>query len=234
MKIRQNRPQRGRRAETWQGHNMSDSAGGNQAIHSRRKGNWRRECPRYPTVYQRGILDSARRNALAGLAGNLWKPGDGPHKRGSVQDTLGRGCLWYAGAILYHLRYRGGLHNCSAADGGVPGEISLYLLADQGYNIDAILHKAAEGGRMPVILLRNNRKHRRESDRYLYKPRYLRECFLLFRRCCFFRCCPNSLHCHLDFYLLTTLSRLLSRNRERDNECRQSECAADCRNSGIL
>ena len=32
------------------------------------------------------------------------------------QDTSGRGCAWYAGAILYHFWYHSGLHSCSAAD----------------------------------------------------------------------------------------------------------------------
>ena len=32
------------------------------------------------------------------------------------QDTFGRGCAWYAGAILYHFWYHSGLHSCSAID----------------------------------------------------------------------------------------------------------------------
>ena len=32
------------------------------------------------------------------------------------QDTFGRGCAWYAGAILYHFWYHSGLHSCSTVD----------------------------------------------------------------------------------------------------------------------
>ena len=47
--------------------------GENQAVHHWRKGDARRQCVRYPAVYQWGILDSSHWSALAGFAGNVWK-----------------------------------------------------------------------------------------------------------------------------------------------------------------
>ena len=39
------------------------------------------------------------------------------HTKGAQhQDTFGRGCAWYAGAILYHFWYHSGSHSCSATD----------------------------------------------------------------------------------------------------------------------
>ena len=40
----------------------------------------------------------------------------GRTKGAQQQDTSGRGCAWYAGAILYHFWYHSGLHSCSAVD----------------------------------------------------------------------------------------------------------------------
>lgn len=49
------------------------SVGENQTAHHWWKRNTRRECPGYPAVYQRCILDTAYWSTLAGLAGNVWK-----------------------------------------------------------------------------------------------------------------------------------------------------------------
>ena len=96
------------------------------------------------------------------------------------QNTSGRGCAWYAGAILCHFWYHSGLHNCSAVDRGLPSE---YLLADRGYDTDAIILKAADEGMTPVIPPKKNRKELREYDEYLYKLRHLVEnAFLLLKR----------------------------------------------------
>ena len=50
-----------------------------------------------------------------------------------------------------------------------------YLLADRGYDTDAILQQAAKQGMKPVIPPKKNRKIQREYDRYLYKLRHLVE-----------------------------------------------------------
>lgn len=58
-----------------------------------------------------------------------------------------------------------------------------YLLADRGYDTDAILLKAADEGMTPVIPPKKNRKELREFDKYLYKLRHLVEnAFLLLKR----------------------------------------------------
>ena len=58
-----------------------------------------------------------------------------------------------------------------------------YLLADRGYDTDAILLKAADEGMTPVIPPKKNRKELREYDKYLYKLRHLVEnAFLLLKR----------------------------------------------------
>ena len=57
-----------------------------------------------------------------------------------------------------------------------------YLLADRGYDTDAIILKAVDEGMTPVIPPRKNRKHLREYDEYLYKLRHLVEnAFLLLK-----------------------------------------------------
>ena len=59
-----------------------------------------------------------------------------------------------------------------------------YLLADRGYDTDAIILKAIDEGMTPVIPPRKNRKHPREYDEYLYKLRHLVEdAFLLLKKC---------------------------------------------------
>ena len=58
-----------------------------------------------------------------------------------------------------------------------------YLLADRGYDTDAIILKAADKGMTPVIPPRKNRKELRKYDEYLYKLRHLVEnAFLLLKR----------------------------------------------------
>jgi transposase len=50
-----------------------------------------------------------------------------------------------------------------------------HLLADRGYDTNAILEQAAKQGMKPVIPPRKHRKVQREYDRYLYKLRHLVE-----------------------------------------------------------
>ena len=58
-----------------------------------------------------------------------------------------------------------------------------YLLADRGYDTDAIILKAADEGMTPVIPPKKNRKESRGYDEYLYKLRHLVEnAFLLLKR----------------------------------------------------
>jgi transposase len=50
-----------------------------------------------------------------------------------------------------------------------------HLLADRGYDTNAILEQAAQQGMKPVIPPRKHRKIQRDYDRYLYKLRHLVE-----------------------------------------------------------
>jgi transposase len=50
-----------------------------------------------------------------------------------------------------------------------------HLLADRGYDTNAILEQAAKQGMRPVIPPRKHRKVQREYDRYLYQLRHLVE-----------------------------------------------------------
>ena len=58
-----------------------------------------------------------------------------------------------------------------------------YLLADRGYDTDAIILQVMEQDMIPVIPSKKNRKQLREYDEYLYKIRHLVEnAFLLLKR----------------------------------------------------
>jgi len=57
----------------------------------------------------------------------------------------------------------------------IEGIDAQYLLADKGYDSDAIVAKAKEQGMEPVIPPRRNRKHQREYDKDLYRLRHLVE-----------------------------------------------------------
>jgi transposase len=50
-----------------------------------------------------------------------------------------------------------------------------YLLADRGYDSDAIVEQAEDQGMIPVIPPRKNRKVQRPYDKDLYKLRHLVE-----------------------------------------------------------
>ena len=73
--------------------------------------------------------------------------------------------------------------DCTIAAQLIKGFQAEYLLADRGYDINAIILKAADEGMTPVIPPKKNRKELREYDEYLYKFRHLFEsAFLLLKR----------------------------------------------------
>ena len=73
--------------------------------------------------------------------------------------------------------------DCTIATRLIEGFQAEYLLADWGYDTDAILLKAADEGMTPAIPPKKNRKKLREYDEYLYKLRHLVEnAFLLLKR----------------------------------------------------
>ena len=104
-----------------------------------------------------------------------------PKQKGAQhQDTSDRGCAWCAGQNLYYKRYRA---DCSQAEKLIDGIEAKALLADRGYNSDAIVEKAEKAGMKTVILPRKNRKVQREYDKELYKlRRWLENAFLTLKR----------------------------------------------------
>jgi transposase len=58
-----------------------------------------------------------------------------------------------------------------------------YLLADRGYDSDAIVEEARQANMDPVIPPRKNRTVQREYDKYIYRQRHLVEnAFLKLKR----------------------------------------------------
>ncbi|RKJ74432.1 IS5 family transposase [Butyricicoccus sp. 1XD8-22] len=73
--------------------------------------------------------------------------------------------------------------DCTVAAQLIEGFQAEYLLADRGYDTDAIILKTVNEGMIPVIPPRKNRKHLREYDEYLYKLRHIVEnAFLLLKK----------------------------------------------------
>lgn len=93
-------------------------------------------------------------------------------KGGSTQN-----CIWpwmrrYAGQGYYYTRYNSRLHSSKSFNEGITAE---QLLADRGYDRDAIVNQANQQGMQVVIPPRKNRKNPREYDVDLYKLRHLIE-----------------------------------------------------------
>ena len=65
--------------------------------------------------------------------------------------------------------------DCTVAARLIEGMKADYLLADRGYDTDAIIRKATDAGMAPVIPPKKNRKHPRDYDNYLYHLRHLVE-----------------------------------------------------------
>jgi transposase len=65
--------------------------------------------------------------------------------------------------------------DCTQAGRLIEGITADYLLADRGYDTNAILEQAAQQGMTPVIPPKKNRLIQREYDKDLYKLRHLVE-----------------------------------------------------------
>jgi transposase len=65
--------------------------------------------------------------------------------------------------------------DCTQADTWIEGIDAQYLLADKGYDSDAIAQQAGQQGMQAVIPSRKNRKNPRVYDKHLYKSRHLVE-----------------------------------------------------------
>ena len=65
--------------------------------------------------------------------------------------------------------------DCAQALPLITGMTAEHLLADKGYDADAIIRQATEQGMSPVIPPRRNRKEQRAYDKDLYRLRHLVE-----------------------------------------------------------
>ncbi len=65
--------------------------------------------------------------------------------------------------------------DCTQADGLIEGIAAQSLIADKGYDTDAIVQKAHAAAMQVVIPPKSNRKNPRPYDHYLYKLRHLVE-----------------------------------------------------------
>lgn len=73
--------------------------------------------------------------------------------------------------------------DCSHAGELIAGLAAEQLIADRGYDSDAIVEQARYRGMQPVIPPRKNRKEQREYDKHLYRQRHLVEnAFLLLKQ----------------------------------------------------
>ena len=63
--------------------------------------------------------------------------------------------------------------DCTQAIALIDGFTAENLLADKGYDTDAIIEQAKSQGMAPVIPSKKNRKVQRDYDRELYKARHL-------------------------------------------------------------
>ena len=77
----------------------------------------------------------------------------------------------------------GTVADCTQASDLIAGIAAQYLLADRGYDTDAIVAQAEAQGMEPVIPPRRHRKEPRNYDQALYKLRHLVEnSFLYFKQ----------------------------------------------------
>ena len=65
--------------------------------------------------------------------------------------------------------------DCTQAIALIEGYEAQYLLADRGYDTDALIAYSKKHGMEPVIPPKRNRKVLRDYDEYLYKIRHLVE-----------------------------------------------------------
>lgn len=69
-------------------------------------------------------------------------------------------------------------HDITCAEALIDGYSSEYVIADTSYDATAFVESITEGGAVPVIPDRANRREPRTYDAHLYKERHLVECFI--------------------------------------------------------
>ena len=77
----------------------------------------------------------------------------------------------------------GSTADCTQAHALIEGLDAQSLLADRGYDTDAIVEEARQANMEPVIPPKKNRKVQREYDKHIYRQRHLVEnAFLKLKR----------------------------------------------------
>ena len=99
--------------------------------------------------------------------------GHEPHKRGL--NTKLHLAVDSHGMPLRAIITQGTTADCTQAIALIDGFTAENLLADKGYDTDAIIEQAKSQGMAPVIPSKKNRKVQRDYDRELYKARHLVE-----------------------------------------------------------
>jgi transposase len=99
--------------------------------------------------------------------------GDRPHKRG--RNTKIHLAVDAHGMPVRVLVTAGPVADCTQAGGLISRIKAGALIADKGYDTDAIVEIARASGMEAVIPPRSNRKQPRDYDRHLYKLRHLVE-----------------------------------------------------------
>ena len=110
-------------------------------------------------------------SACGGCEG--WKSGYEPDKRGL--NTKLHLAVYAHGMPVRIIITQGTRADCTQAGRLIEGLSAEYLLADRGYDSDAIVEQAKKQGMESVIPPRKNRKLLREYDKELYKLRHLVE-----------------------------------------------------------
>ena len=110
-----------------------------------------------------------------------WKSGHGTHKRGL--NTKIHLAVDAHGMPVRILITEGTTADCKQAEALIDNIKAKVLLADRGYDSDAIVEKAEKAGMKAVIPPRKNRKTQREYDKELYKLRHFVEnAFMILKR----------------------------------------------------
>ena len=118
-----------------------------------------------------------RRQPLQGSSPRRWskrrQSGHEPHKRGL--NTKLHLAVDAHGMPVRAIITQGTTADCTQAVALIDGFTAEKLLADKGYDTDAILDQAESQGMTPVIPPKRNRKEQRNYDKELYKARHLIE-----------------------------------------------------------
>ena len=97
--------------------------------------------------------------------------------RGGHSTKIHLACDALGNAIRFILT-GGEQNNITEAESLIENLSADYVLADKGYNSEALVLKLEELGSDAIIPSRANRKRQRVIDRHLYKERHLIECYI--------------------------------------------------------